>query len=36
MTENIFTTQGVGLCKHGLTGLTIKSSVQKRPENPGV
>lgn len=36
ITENIFTTSGLGLCKHGFTGLTIKSNLQKRLKNPGV
>lgn len=34
--ENIFTSQGLGLCKQSFTGLTIKSNLQKRLENPGV
>ena len=34
--ENIFTSQGLGLCKQSFTGITIKSNLQKRLENPGV
>jgi len=36
MAENIFTSQGLGLCKQSFTGLTIKSNLQNRLENPGV
>ena len=36
MAENILTSQGLGLCKQSFTGLTIKSNLQNRLENPGV